>query len=56
MDVCDTVLTFDDFLSWKILALREFLGKRGLAKDKPKRELFSVAITIWGTYTALLVS
>ena len=47
MDVCDKVLTFDDFLSWKIEALREFLGKRGLAKDKPKRELSALAYSAY---------
>ena len=35
MDICDKVLTFDDFLSWKSEALREFLEFQ--AKDKPKR-------------------
>ena len=47
MDVCDKVLTFDDFLSWKIEALRAFLGNRGLAKDKPKRELSALAYSAY---------
>ena len=33
MDTVDQEMTFDTFLSWKIDALRDYLGKRGLAKD-----------------------
>lgn len=39
MDTSDQTLTFDAFLTWKTEALREYLGKRGLAKDKAKQEL-----------------
>lgn len=47
VDIDDKSLTFDSFLSWKIEALREFLGKRGLAKDKPKRELAALAYSAY---------
>lgn len=39
MDTSDQTLTFDAFLTWKTEAFREYLGKRGLAKDKAKQEL-----------------
>ena len=41
------MLTFDDFLSWEIEALREFLGKRDLTKDKPKRELSALTYSAY---------
>lgn len=45
MDTFDNEMTLDTFLSWKIEALRSYLGKRGLAKDKPKQELAALAFS-----------
>ena len=48
MVVCDKVLTIE--------ALREFLGKRGLAKDKPKRELAALSYSAYTMNLPVLTS
>ncbi|XP_071121974.1 uncharacterized protein [Mytilus edulis] len=39
MDTTDQNTSLDDFLTWKVSALREYLTKRGMTKDGTKSEL-----------------
>ena len=45
MDTVDQELTLESFSSWKTEALKEYLGKRGLVKDKPRQELAALAFS-----------
>jgi len=45
MDAGHQDLTLEDFLHWKVDALREFLGKRGLGRDGTKQELAALCFS-----------
>ncbi|XP_021339226.1 uncharacterized protein LOC110440452 [Mizuhopecten yessoensis] len=47
MDPGDQHLTLDDFITWKLPALRDFLTKRGLSKDGSKKELSALCFAVF---------
>jgi hypothetical protein len=46
MDTAEQELTLETFLTWKSDALKEYLSKRGLVKDKPKQKLAALAFAV----------